>query len=106
VHVTLRNAHKQRRVLLDADAMAVVGEAVFKTLSQDERRAINFTAERGTISVSDLQRLTQKTWPASKRILEGLKTKGILEDKRRSSLKVDPQARYLLKTSGTIETKK
>jgi ATP-dependent DNA helicase RecG len=99
VQVTLRNAYKQRKALLDADAMAVVGEAIFKTLTQDERRAINFTAEHGAISVSDLQRLTQNTWPASKRLLEGLKKRGILKDNRRKSLKVDPQARYLLNTA-------
>ena len=61
VQVTLRNAYKQRKALLDADAIAVVGEAVFKTLTQDERRAINFVAEHETISVSDLQRVTQRT---------------------------------------------
>jgi ATP-dependent DNA helicase RecG len=103
VQVILRNAYKQRKALLDADAMAVVGEAIFKTLAQDERRAINFAAEHGAISVSDLQRLTQKTWPASKRLLEGLKKKGILKDKRRTSLKVDPQARYLLNTAESSE---
>jgi ATP-dependent DNA helicase RecG len=105
VQVTLRNAYKQRKALLDADAMAVVGEAVFKTLTQDERRAINFLAEHGTISVSDLQRVTQRTWPASKKILEGLKDRGILEDKRRTGLRFDPQARYFLKTEDSTETK-
>ncbi len=105
VQVTLRNAYKQRKALLDADAMAVVGEVIFKTLTQDERRAINFAAEHGAISVSDLQRLTQKTWPASKNLLEGLKKKGILKDNRRTSLKVDPQARYLLNTADTSEEK-
>ena len=99
MQVTLRNAYKQRKALLDADAMAVVGEVIFKTLTQDERRAINFAAEHGAISVSDLQRLTQRTWPASKRLLEGLKKKGIFKDNRRKSLKVDPQARYLLNTA-------
>jgi ATP-dependent DNA helicase RecG len=98
VRVVLRNSHKQRKVLLDSDAVRVVGEAVFKTLSQDERRAINFAAEHGNISVSDLQRLTQRTWHASKKILEKLKKRGIFEDTRRASLKKDPQARYRLKT--------
>ena len=97
MQVTLRNAYKQRKVLLDSDAMAIVGEAVFKQLSQDERRAINYAAEHGAISVSDLQRLTQKTWHAAKRILEQLKVRGIFEDTRRPSLARDPQARYRLR---------
>lgn len=97
VQVTLRNAYKQRRVLLDSDAMKVVGEAIFLTLTQDERRAINYVTEHGVISVSDLQRLTQRTWHASKRILDKLKERGILEDRRRKKIKRDTKARFYLK---------
>lgn len=99
VLVRLRNDYKHRKVWLDADAIHVVGEAIFRTLSQDEKRAINFAVEYGKISVSDLQRLTQRTWHASKKILEGLKKKGIFDDTRRKNLKADPQARYHLKTA-------
>lgn len=96
VLVRLRNDYKHRRVWLDADAINVVGEAIFKTLSQDEKRAINLAAEHGEISVSDFQRLTQRTWHTSKRILEGLKQKGIFLDRRRKGIKKDTKARYFL----------
>jgi ATP-dependent DNA helicase RecG len=96
VLVRLRNDYKQRKVWLDADAVHVVGEAIFKTLTQDEKRAINLAAEHGEISVSDFQRLTQKTWHTSKRILENLKQKGILLDRRRKGIKKDTKARYFL----------
>jgi ATP-dependent DNA helicase RecG len=58
VRVVLRNNVKHRKVWVDSDAAKLVGEAVMKQLSQDELRAINFVAEHGAISVSDLQRLT------------------------------------------------
>jgi len=45
VRVTLRNNIKHRKVWIDKDASAVIGEAIFKTLSQDERRVINFVVE-------------------------------------------------------------
>jgi len=96
VLVKLRNDYQHRRVWIDADAVSVVGEVIFKTLSQDEKRAINLAAEHGEISVSDFQRLTQKTWHASKKILEGLKRKGIFLDKRRKGIARDTTTRYFL----------
>jgi ATP-dependent DNA helicase RecG len=96
VLVRLRNDYQHRKVWLDADAINVVGEAFFKTLSQDEKRAINLAAEHGKISVSDFQRLTQKTWHASKKVLEGLKAKGIFRDQRRKNMVKDTTARYFL----------
>lgn len=96
VLVKLRNDYKHRRVWLDADAVSVVGEVIFKTLSQDEKRAINLAAEHGEISVSDFQRVTQKTWHASKQVLESLKKKGIFLDKRRKGIARDTTARYFL----------
>jgi ATP-dependent DNA helicase RecG len=97
VVVRLRNAYKQRKVWVDSDAISIVGESIFKTLSQEERRAINFASENnGVISVSDLQRITQGTWPAASKILQKLERRGILHHKRRSGLDRDPQARYHL----------
>jgi len=99
VMVRLKNDYKQRKAWLDSDAVAVVGETLFSQLTQDEKRAINFVSERGSISVSDLQRLTQGTWPSAKKTLEILKQRGILYDKRRTPrnpLGRDTRARYFL----------
>jgi len=98
VRVVLRNDVRQRRVWVDSDVTAIVGEAVMKDLSEDEKRAINFAAEYGEISVSDLQRLTQRSWPSAKRVLTGLVVKKILEHKLRGDLDRDPQARFVIKT--------
>lgn len=98
VRVTLRNNIKQRKVWVDSDAAELVGARIARELTQEERRAINFAAENKSISVSQLQRLTGKSWPAAKKILDGLAAKGVLKQKKRKGLDRDPQARYFLTT--------
>jgi ATP-dependent DNA helicase RecG len=96
VRVTLRNDYKQRKVLLDSDAISVVGELLFKTLSQEERRVVNYVTEHNRITVSDGMRCLQSNWHHSKKVLEGLKKKKILKDVRRTNIKVDTHAYYVL----------
>jgi ATP-dependent DNA helicase RecG len=98
VRVVLRNNVKHRKVWVDSDAAKLVGEAVMKQLSQDELRAINFVAEHGAISVSDLQRLTGRTWPSAKKLLVGLVEKRLLDHQIRTGpdIERDPQARFTL----------
>lgn len=98
VRVTLRNKIEQRKVWIDAEASAVIGEAIAKTLTPEERRVINFVAEHETISVSQVQRLTNMTWPAAKKLLVGLQKREILDHRMRKNLDRDPQARFFLKT--------
>ena len=98
VSVVLRNNVRQRRMWVDSDVAAVVGEAVGKNLTEDEKRAINFAAEYGQISVSDVQRLTQRSWPSAKRLLTNLVVKEILAHKSRAGLDRDPQARFMIRT--------
>ena len=98
VKVTLRNNIALRKVCVDKDATEIVVVAIFNTLTQDERRVINFIAEMGNISVSQAQRLTGRTWHSAKKLLVGLIQKGILKDVRNPKLKDrDPGARYYLK---------
>jgi predicted transcriptional regulator len=96
VQVTLRNNIKQRKVWIDSDASAIVGVALSKILSEDERRVINFLAENDTINVSQVQRLTTRSWPYCKRLLEKLCKMGILLHHKRDHLDRDPQAFYSL----------
>jgi ATP-dependent DNA helicase RecG len=96
LRVTLRNNIKQRKVWIDSDAAAAVGAAIARTLSQAQRRAINFVAENGMISVSQLQRLTGKSWPSAKKTLVELEKRGLLVQKKRRDKDRDPQARYVL----------
>lgn len=100
VVVRLRNEVKQRKVWLDSDTLEVVGETLFKTLSQDEKRIINFIAEHGEISVSNAVRLTQRSWHSSRNLLRNLVTRGILTSTHREfrvkSSGRDTAARYKL----------
>lgn len=101
VRVTLRNDLKHRKMWIDKDAGAVIDAAIFRTLNQDEKRVINFVSEMGNISVSQAHRLTGvKTWHSAKKLLLGLKERGILEDRRNPGLDRDPGARFFLKTQG------
>jgi ATP-dependent DNA helicase RecG len=97
VEVTLRNHVKQRRVLLDSGAIDLVGAKVFRSLTQDERRAINYVAEHGSINVSELMRITQRSWHHSKQVLEALKKRELFVDNRRPDIQRDSNARYRLK---------
>jgi ATP-dependent DNA helicase RecG len=97
VRVTLRNDYKQRKQLLDSDAISVIGELVFMSLTSDQKYAINYAVEHGKVKTSDLMRLLQSNWHHCKRVLEGLKTKGIFGEKRRKDIARDSQGYYFLK---------
>lgn len=97
VTVTLRNNIKQRKVWIDADAATLIGETIFATLTKDEKRAINHLAEHGSIGVSELQRLTGRTWTTAKRTLRRLQTLKLVEHVKKPALDRDPKARYVLR---------
>lgn len=101
VKVVLRNNIAQRRVWIDSEVSGLVGETMMKDLTKDEQRTLNFLAQHGSISVSEVQRLTGKTWPASKKLLRALAERGIVEHKIRRKLDRDPQARFVLKRDPT-----
>jgi ATP-dependent DNA helicase RecG len=96
VQVTLRNNIAVRKVFVDKVASSIIGATLAQTLNEDELRVINFLAENNLISVSQVQRLTAKSWPASSKLLKGLKERRILEDIRKGKDR-DPGARYRLK---------
>ncbi len=99
VRVTLRNNYKHREPWIDSDVSTILGEAVSKTLSPEESRAINFIKQHGQINVSQLHDLvsaTVKTWHTCRKILIGLSEKGILEYKHRTDIKKDPKAHFVL----------
>jgi ATP-dependent DNA helicase RecG len=66
VRVTLRNNIRQRKVWIDSDAAALVGEAIFATLTPDEKRALNFAVEHGAVTVTQVQRHTARTWTTAR----------------------------------------
>lgn len=94
VTVILRNRIKQRKAWVDSEVIEIVGAQVARALSDHEKQCVNFVAEDGAISVSDAQRLTSKSWPASKKLLDGLVQRGVLVHSHRPDLDRDPRARY------------
>jgi ATP-dependent DNA helicase RecG len=97
VRVTLRNNIKQRKVWVDADVIELLGAQLAHSLSENEKRSINFCAENGKISVSDTQRLTGMTWPAAYKMLKNLTAKGILLHDHKDGIDRDPHARFKLR---------
>ena len=99
VRVTLRNNYKKRELWIDSDVSTILGEAVSKSLSPEESRAINFIKQHGQINVSQLHDLvssTIKTWHTCKRILMRLTDKGILEYIHRTDIEKDSNAHFVL----------
>lgn len=96
VRVTLRNNIKQRKVWVDSDVAAVIGDAIAGTLTRDEKRVVNFVAEHKKVNVSQVQRLTQLTWPAAKKLLTRLQEKGILHHVHRDDVDRDSAAHFVL----------
>jgi ATP-dependent DNA helicase RecG len=95
VRVTLRNNIAARKVFVDSDAAKLIGEAIFRTLSEDERQVINYLAEKGFINVSEAQRLTGRSWPYARKLMRRLHEKGIV-DHSHSGAERDPQAVFRL----------
>ncbi len=100
VRVTLRNSVKQRKVWVVSDVNALIGEQLAKGLNEVEKLAVNFAAEHEQINVSQLQRLTGKSWPSASKCLRGLAERGVFEFHHRDFIDRDPQAFYTLKGLG------
>lgn len=97
VTVVLRNNIRQRKVWIDSEATALIGETIYASLTQDEKRAINFVAEHGTVTVTQLQKVTNRTWDTAKKVLKRLETRGLLRHVKNKRLDRDPKAHYVLR---------
>jgi ATP-dependent DNA helicase RecG len=97
VRVVLRNNIKLRRIWVDSGVSAIVGAAIAKSLSENEKLILNFVAMHGSINVSDAQRLTGTYWKAAKQMLVALQQKRLLEyHKRPARGNKDTHARWTL----------
>jgi ATP-dependent DNA helicase RecG len=81
VRVTLRNHIKQRKVWVDSDVSGLLGEALARNLSLEEKRVLNFVAEHGKINVTQCHRLIPSLpkWHSAKKLLVKLAEKGMLK---------------------------
>jgi ATP-dependent DNA helicase RecG len=96
VRVLLRNNNKQREIWIDADATPIIGENAAKTLSEAERRAVNFIAQNGRANTSEIKRLLRCDWETASKMLQRLTGKGFLKHIHRADLLRDPKAHFIL----------
>jgi len=98
VRVTLRNHIKQRKVWIDADVSSLLGEALAKNLSAEEKRVLNFVAEHGKINVVQCHRLIPglAKWHSAKKLLQRLVDKGLLKHVHSPTVVRDVRAHYVL----------
>lgn len=79
VRVTLRNDHETRKRATDRDVAQFFGVEVWRTLQEHEIKIVASAFHNGTIQVSEAQRITGRTWSTSKKDLDRLARRGILE---------------------------
>jgi ATP-dependent DNA helicase RecG len=102
VRVILRNNIKQRRAWIDQDVSQVVTEAIAAGFSEIERRAVNWAAERGQISISDANKLLGIPWQSAQKLLVGLAARKVFQYIRFKPYKKnirDPKAYFRLRSS-------
>lgn len=98
VRVTLRNHIKHRKVWVDSDVTIALGEALAKNLTQEEKRILNFVAERGKINVVQAHRLLSHLakWHSAKRFLQRMVDKGLLKRIHSATVERDSKSHYVL----------
>jgi Putative ATP-dependent DNA helicase recG C-terminal len=72
VQVLLKIDIEHRKVFVDSDAFRALGPSVANSLSEYERRIINFVVENRTINVTQASNLIGRRWHSTKKILTAL----------------------------------
>jgi len=95
VRVTLKNDQETRKRATDRDVAQFFGVDVWRTLQEHEIKIVASAFHNGTIQVSEAQRITGRTWGTSKKDLDRLTRRGILEFVAGDFVR-DPKAHYRL----------
>lgn len=95
VRVTLLNDHNVRSRSSDKDVALYFGVEQWKLMQDHEIKIAAYAFRNRTIQVSEAQRLTGRTWATSKKDLEKLCRKGVLEFSA-GDYSRDPKAHYQL----------
>lgn len=96
VRVTLTNDHEVQKRSSDGDVARYFGVERWKLLQEHEIKIAAYAYRNSQIQVSEAQRLTGRTWATSKKDLERLCKKEILEFVK-GDFPRDPKAHYVLK---------
>jgi ATP-dependent DNA helicase RecG len=95
VRVTLLNDHNVRSRSSDKDVALYFGVDQWKLMQDHEIKIAAYAFRNKTIQVSEAQRLTGRTWATSKKDLDRLCRKGVLEFSA-GDYSRDPKAHYQL----------
>lgn len=96
VRVTLMNDHESRKRSTDRDVAQFFGVDLWRSLQEHEIKIIAYAFRNKTIQVSEAQRLTGRTWATSKKDLEKLARKEVLEFIA-GEYPRDPKAHYAIR---------
>src|SRR4051794_12702445 len=90
------NDHETRKRATDRDVAFHFGVELWRTLQEHEIKIAAYAFRNGSIQVSEAQRLTGRTWHTSKKDLDRLTRKSVLEFEPGRFVR-DPKAIYKLK---------
>ena len=96
VRVTLRNDHQTRKRSTDKDVAAYCGVELWKQLAEYEIQLVGYAFNNGAIQVAEAERLTGRRWSTSKKDLDRLVKKDLLEFVP-PKYQRDPKAHYKIK---------
>ena len=92
--------HESEQPIVTLLYISTFGVELWKTLQEHEVKIAAYAFRNGAIQVSEAQRLTGRTWQTSKKDLDKLTRKGILEFEPGRYVR-DPKAIYKLKKRPT-----
>jgi ATP-dependent DNA helicase RecG len=101
VRVTLRNDSETRKRATDSDVAAHYGVEVWRSLQEHEVKIAAYAFRNKQIQVSEAQRLTGRTWATSKKDLDRLTRRGVLEFVAGEYAR-DPKAHYRAKPRASV----
>lgn len=78
VKVTLRNNKELRRRVLDQDVIQYFGVERWRHLNDDERNVATYAFRNNVVNVSDVTRITGRTWKTCKNMLDRMVKNGLL----------------------------
>lgn len=98
VRVTLKNNRNQRKAWVVSNVAKILPPDTLASLSENERRILNYISENGRINITEAQRILTsiRSWETVKKLLMKLSTRQILQHIHRKDLERDPDAHFII----------
>jgi len=79
VTVSLENDVQHRKQFVRSEAAAAIAPEEYDTLNESEKMIVNYLVDNNSVNVTDAGLVIAKDWRETKIVLEGLKTKGVID---------------------------